>query len=270
MTSTSRDTKAQLRIIVTGNDANPALDAQAKVLAQQLGVDFITESAAEAELVLAYGEDGLELRDMRDRRTLPVCIDFTKIDVRPHSANLSRRQPLARAMGKKNKTIIDATAGLGQDAFLLAAIGFQVSAIERNAVLAALLQDALSRAQKDSTVEGAVAGRLSFIYGDARKIVPELAPADVIYLDPMFPAKRSKSALARKEMRILRDLVGEDADAGQLFEMARACARNRVVVKRPQYAEPLIPGPDFALSGKLVRYDVYLSGVRKSDECINV
>lgn len=86
----------------------------------------------------------------------------------------------------------------------------------------------------------------------------------------MFPPKRSKSALARKEMRILRDLVGEDADAGLLFEMARTHARNRVVVKRPQYAKPLVPGPDFALSGKLVRYDVYLSSVTKSGDRINV
>jgi len=269
MTLISRDTKAQLRIVITGNGTNPDLDAQAKVLAQQLGMEFATKPAP-GGLVLAYGQDGLELRDTRDRRTRPVCIDFTKIDVRPHCANLSRRQPLARAMGKKNISIIDATAGLGQDAFLLAAMGFQVFAVERNAVLAALLQDALLRAQKNATVERVLAGRLSFIYGDARKIVPALAPADVIYLDPMFPPKRSKSALARKEMRILRDLVGEDADAGLLFDMARAHAQNRVVVKRPQYAKPLIPGPDFALAGKLVRYDVYLTHVTKLDECANV
>lgn len=270
MTLISRDTKAQLRIAVTGSDANTALNAQAKVLAQQLGMEIVTKSAADTDLILAYGEHGLELHDCRDRRTRPVRIDFTKVDVRPYSANLSRRQPLARIMGKKNRTVIDATAGLGQDAFLLAALGFKVSAIERNAVLAALLQDALSRAEKDSTVERALAGRLSFIDGDARKLIPKLAPADVIYLDPMFPPKRSKSALARKEMRILRDLVGEDTDAGLLFEMARGHAHNRVVVKRPQYAKPLVPGPDFALSGKLVRYDVYLTSMTKSDEPINI
>ncbi|MFV1996653.1 MAG: class I SAM-dependent methyltransferase [Acidiferrobacterales bacterium] len=270
MTLISRDTKAQLRIAVMGHDENPVLDAQARTLAQQFGLDFIAEPVADVDLVLAYGEDGLNLRDLRDHRTRPVCIDFTKIDIRPHSANLSRRQPLARAMGKKNTSIIDATAGLGQDAFLLTAMGFQAIAVERNAVLAALLQDALSRAQQNSIVEKVLAGRLSFIYGDARKIVPALDPADVIYLDPMFPPRRSKSALARKEMRILRDLVGEDADAGQLFEMAHAHARNRVVVKRPQHAKPLIPGPDFALVGKLVRYDVYLTHATKSDECFNV
>jgi 16S rRNA (guanine1516-N2)-methyltransferase len=260
----SRGTKAKLHIVVTGSDTNPVLNEQAKVLAQQLGMEFVANSTADVDLILAYGKYGLELCDIRDRRTRPVCIDFTKVDVRPYSPNLSRRQPLARAMGKKNKSIIDATAGLGQDAFLLAALGFQVSAIERNAVLAALLQDALSRAQKDTAEIRAPAGRLSVIYGDARKIIPGLAPADIIYLDPMFPPKRSKSALARKEMRILRDLVGEDVDAWQLFEVAKAHARNRVVVKRPQHAKPLVSGPDFALSGKLVRYDVYLTSVTKS------
>lgn len=261
MTLITEDTKAKIHIVVTGNETNPVVDAQAKTLAQALGLDFNTGSVAEADLVLAYGEGGLELRDLRDRRTRPVCIDFTKIDVRPHSANLSRRQPLARAMGKKNTSLIDATAGLGQDAFLLAAMGYRVNAVERNAVLVALLQDALSRAEKDSTVKRALAGRLSIVCGDARKLISKLAPADVIYLDPMFPPKRSKSALARKEMRILRDLVGEDVDASQLFQMAHAHSRNRVVVKRPQYAKPLVPAPDFTISGKLVRYDVYLTGV---------
>ncbi len=261
MTSITEDTKANIHIVVTGNKTNPVLELQAKTLAQALGLDFNIESVADADLVLAYGEGGLELRDLRDRRTRPMCIDFTKVDVRPNSANLSRRQPLARAMGKKNTTLIDATAGLGQDAFLLAALGFQVNAVERHAVLVALLQDALSRAEKDSTVKRALAGRLSIICGDARKLISELAPVDVIYLDPMFPPKRRKSALARKEMRILRDLVGEDVDASQLFQVAHAHSRNRVVVKRPQYAKPLAPAPDFAISGNLVRYDVYLTGV---------
>lgn len=187
MTSIPHDTKLQLRIVVMGNGVNNIFDKQAKTLAQQLGMDFVTEPVKEADLVLVYGEGGLELRDLRDRRLRPVCIDFMKVDVRPYGANLSRRQPLARAMGKKNKTIIDATAGLGQDAFLLAALGYRVTAIERLPVLAALLKDALARVETGSPVEKALGGRFSVICGDARQLIVEQPAADVIYLDPMFP-----------------------------------------------------------------------------------
>lgn len=259
MTLIIPDTKPQLHIVVSGNASDGAANERAKSLAQQLGIDFVTESVTETDLVLGYGEGGLELRDLRDRRTRPVCIDFMKADVRPYSANLSRRQPLARAMGKKNKTLIDATAGLGQDAFLLAALGYQVTAIERHPVLAALLADALARVEAGSPVGKALGDRLNAVTGEARQLIVKLPPADVIYLDPMFPPKRSKSALARKEMRMVRDLVGEDTDASQLLEVALECARNRVVVKRPQHARPLRAHPDFAHSGKLVRYDVYIT-----------
>ncbi len=266
MTLILPNTKSQLQIIVLGNPSDSVADKRAMDLADHLGLRCLSAAEDDTELVLAYGETGLELHDLRDDRTRPVCIDFTKMDVRPYSRNLSRRQPLARAMGKKNKTLIDATAGLGQDALLLAAIGYQVDAIERNAVMAALLQDALVRAQKEPSLDRALRGRLSFISGDARKRIPELARADVIYLDPMYPPKRSKSALARKEMRMLRDLVGEDSDADQLFAIAHARAGNRVVVKRPQHARPLAADPDFAIRSKLVRYDVYLTAITKSDK----
>jgi len=254
-----QDTKPQLHMVVMGSETDGLHNQQAKMLAQQLGMDFVTQPSTEADLLLAYGEGGLELRDLRDHRLRPVCIDFMKTDVRPYSANLSRRQPLARAMGKKNKTIIDATAGLGQDAFLLAALGFRVTAIERHPILATLILDALERVETDSPVARALGSRLSILCGDARQLIVEQPVPDVVYLDPMFPPKRSKSALARKEMRMVRDLVGEDHDASQLLEVALGRARNRVVVKRPQHAKPLHTAPDFALTGKLIRYDVYLT-----------
>lgn len=265
MTSISAKTKSPLQIIVLGDPLDSLVQKRALDLADHLDLRCLAEAEDDTELALVYGTTGLELHDLRGDRTRPVCIDFTKMDVRSYSRNLSRRQPLARAMGKRNKTIIDATAGLGQDALLLAAMGYRVDAIERNAVMAVLLQDALARAQKEPSLERALRGRLSFISGDARQRIPQLAKADVIYLDPMYPPKRSKSALAKKEMRMLRDLVGEDSDADQLFVIAHASAGNRVVVKRPQHAQPLVADPDFAIRSKLVRYDVYLTVIAKSD-----
>jgi len=80
---------------------------------------------------------------------------------------------------------------------------------------------------------------------------------ETIYMDPMFPAKRRQSSAVRKELKWLRDLVGDDADALELLEIARRTATQRVVVKRPDHAAPLVPRPNGSIAGKLVRYDIY-------------
>lgn len=227
-------------------------------LAQRLAVPVTDDIHQDGGWVLAYREGRLVLFDADDKKSRPLSINFSAQDLRPYGPNLSRRQPLARALGKQNKTVIDATAGLGQDAFLIAAMGYQVLAIERSPVLAALLDDAITASAADPRLARALHGRLKTMAGDARKLIPLQEPVDVIYLDPMFPPKRSKSALPKRELVLLRELVGEDPDADQLFAIAQLHARNRLVVKRPLYAPPLVQKPDFSQTGKLVRYDVYL------------
>jgi 16S rRNA (guanine1516-N2)-methyltransferase len=59
---------------------------------------------------------------------------------------------------------------------------------------------------------------------------------------------------------VLRDLLGDDQDKEQLFEAAFKAAGKRVVVKSPDYAEPLGGKPNESFQGKLLRYDVYLKG----------
>lgn len=241
-------------LVTKGDDAFD----RGQALARQLDVPLINEIDRDSSWVLAYQGGRLVLLDMRDDKAHPLCINFAAQDLRPYGPNLSRRQPLARALGKHNKTVIDATAGLGQDAFLMTAMGYQVLAIERSPVLAALLDDAISASASDQRLSRALRGRLTTIAGDARILIPLQPPVDVIYLDPMFPPKRSKSALPKRELVLLRKLVGEDPDAEQLFSVARQHAGNRVVVKRPLYAPSLGGKPDFSQTGKLVRYDVYL------------
>jgi len=168
--------------------------------------------------------------------------------------------PLVRAMGKKAKQVVDATAGMGQDSFALAVFGLSVVAIERSDKIAALLKDALQRTHSDDNLKNLLGDRLRVVHGDAIRELKRMAPApDVVYLDPMYPPKRKKSALAKKEMQVLRALVGDDDDAQQLFEAARSVARDRVVVKRPIYAEPIAPEPSMSYESKLVRFDVYLN-----------
>lgn len=216
-------------------------------LARELDLPLIDSASPDFDLLLAWTGRRLELRDNRDPRVGPVYADFAAL---LRGTPLTARQPLARAVGKSARTVVDATAGLAQDSVRLAHYGCEVLAIERHPVVAALVRDALDREGRTT--------RLRFTVGDARTILPTLDPApDVIYLDPMFPPKRRKSAAVRKELALLRRLAGDDPDALELFEIARRCARQRVVVKRPDHAKPLAPKPTVSYGGKLVRYDVY-------------
>ncbi len=223
-------------------------------LAQALNLPAVSESESSSDFLLVWTGEHLELRDCRDPKLNPLRVDFHDADFRRYSAGLSRRQPLARAIGKA-QLVADATAGLAQDAFRLALMGYRVTAIERCAAVAALVQDGLRRLNE---TPHALGERLQLIVGDARATLSSLMPRpEVVYLDPMFPSKRNTSAAVRKELKWLRELVGEDPDALELFETARRSATHRVVVKRPDHAAPLIANPAASISGKLVRYDIY-------------
>ena len=175
-----------------------------------------------------------------------------------------RGQPLARAIGLKSgmsPTVIDATPGMGQDAFVLASLGCVVTMVERSPAVAALLVDALARASSDIEVGGLVAEHLSVRLADTKDYLAGLATADrpqVVYLDPMYPERR-KSALVKKEMRLLQALVGEDTDSADLLGTALTCASHRVVVKRPAGATPIgNHKANASIASKNTRYDVYV------------
>lgn len=175
-----------------------------------------------------------------------------------------RGQPLARAIGLKhgiNPNVVDATAGLGRDAFVLASLGAHVTMIERSPILAALLNDGMQRLTHNEDPELADV-QLQLIQANAIDWLQQQAgiatdKPDVVYLDPMYP-HRSKSALVKKEMRALRALVGDDEDAAQLLQAARRYASKRVVVKRPKGA-PLLDDtkPSGNVQSKNTRYDIY-------------
>jgi 16S rRNA (guanine1516-N2)-methyltransferase len=176
-----------------------------------------------------------------------------------------RGHPLVRAAGiKKDRiaSIVDATAGLGRDAFLLASAGAAVTLIERSAEVHGLLKDALARAAAESSDLAEVIARMTLIHGDARSLLPELKP-DVVIVDPMHPPRRG-TALVKQEMRQLSAIVGADEDADELMRIALASARERVVLKWPLRAAPLLeaPKPSHQLSGKTVRYEVFVTSLK--------
>lgn len=210
-------------------------------------------------LLLAITEERIELQQNSKGAPGPIFVDFLagKNVYRSQLQNL-KNELIARAIhikGQPKLRIIDATAGLGQDAFIMASLGHDVKMIERSPIVATLLADGLKRlqAQRPHLL-------LSLITQDALSYLTSLSPCDypdVVYLDPMFP-ERTKSALVKKEMRILQQLVGQDLDASPLLSTARQIARYKVVVKRPRLA-PFLGNtePSFCLQGKVGRFDIY-------------
>lgn len=217
-------------------------------------------------LMLSYVDGQLALSGGERHYGKPLSVDFVAGKA-AHRRQFGggRGQLVAKACGlAKGVTpcVVDATAGLGRDGFVLASLGAQVLLIERVAAIAALLQDGLARAAlADDTA--AIAARMTLRHGDAAEqlaalVADALFEPEVIHLDPMFP-HREKSALVKKEMRLFRELAGDDNDAPRLLEAALDVATYRVVVKRPRKAPPIAgPAPQHTLEGKTSRYDLYV------------
>lgn len=172
-----------------------------------------------------------------------------------------RGQALARALGLARGVvpeIVDATAGLGRDAFLLASLGAKVTLIERSAQIYDLLVDGLARATAEGGRYAETVARMKLMHGDSCELLPQLKP-QVVLVDPMHPP-RGNTALVKKEMRQIREIVGTDPDAEKLMHIALEYAQNRVVLKWPLRAEPMagIRKPSHQILGKSTRYDVFV------------
>ena len=239
-----------------------ALEPRFDEVARQWAARLNLPMNQEASFALQLGEAGLQLAELGPGAPGPVRVDFVE------GAAAHRRlygggsgQMIAKAVGVQGGVrprILDATAGLGRDAFVLATLGCDVQLIERQPLIAALLEDGLQRALRDPEV-APIAARMHLRQGNAIELMQAWSgeAPQVIYLDPMFP-HRDKSALVKKEMRLFRPLVGDDLDAPALLTEALALATHRVVVKRARKA-PAIDGPKpgYSLEGKSSRYDIY-------------
>jgi 16S rRNA (guanine1516-N2)-methyltransferase len=174
-----------------------------------------------------------------------------------------RGQDLPKAMGLragKTPMVVDATAGLGRDSFLLASLGAQVILIERSDHMHALLRDGMERAAKEGGAFREIIERMTLLKGDAKDLLPTLS-GDAILIDPMHPP-RKKSALVKRELRQVREIVGTDDDAADLVRVALKHARQRVVLKWPAKADPIegVQACTHQICGKSTRYDVFMTG----------
>jgi 16S rRNA (guanine1516-N2)-methyltransferase len=194
--------------------------------------------------------------------TTPFWIDFLA-GQKAHRQQFGggKNQPLARAiLGKQPETlprVLDATAGLANDAYVIAQLGCEVTMLERLPVMAALIEDGLKRAKNDENV-AETAQRMQVIHADASQWMNESSQAfEVVYLDPMYP-HTNKTAAAKKGMQLLQHLAGADTDSDTLLAAALNTATHRVVVKRPKGAPPLEgPRPHAAIKSPNTRYDIY-------------
>lgn len=253
-----------------------SIDAEkAKAIAVKWGFDYIGDVAAvvnfpKLQFLLQVNIQRLELIKLDEPKLGAIAVDFVS-GAAAHRRKFGggRGQDIAKAVGLKHgftPCVLDATAGLGRDAFVLATLGCEVKMIERNPVVAALLDDGLQRAALSVEVND-ITDRMTLMFGSSIENMSDESGIDVVYLDPMYPHKE-KSAAVKKEMRVFQSLVGADIDSDNLLAPAIDIAQYRVVVKRPSYAENLASKkPSTSIKMKKNRFDVYVNrGIPKVEQ----
>ncbi len=250
----------QLELVCT---SKPLL-TRAQELAKRLNLVLRTSTSENSELSLQLDDSGLSLLRPGDKSLGALKIDFNDGALtwrRNHGGGTG--QAVAKAVGlkqKKNLSVLDATAGTGTDAFVLAALGCHVTLIERHPVVAALLEDALLRASLEPEVFS-ITEHMKLHQGSSISFMENLPEDsfDVVFLDPMFP-HTGKKAQVKKSMQYFRDMVGKDEDADALLGPALKLANYRVVVKRPRKSPFLNQQkPSFSQEGKANRFDIYVN-----------
>jgi len=240
---------------------------RSKLVAKKWNFNYIGDAASaknytKLAFLLQFNHQILELLKLDEPKLGGIKVDFVE-GATAHRRKFGggRGQDIAKAIGLKHgftPHVLDATAGLGRDAFVLASLGCQVTLMERMPVVAALLDDGLERARLNNEVSEIIQ-RMQLVYSSSIESMNLTQDVDVVYLDPMYP-HREKSAAVKKEMRVFQSLVGEDLDADKLLKPALSLAKYRVVVKRPSYAPPLANiKPSTSIKMKKNRFDVYVN-----------
>ena len=221
--------------------------------------------------VLCLEDSGLSLQrlDLKagEIHKQPTKVDFQDAALLYRKNSFGKNQGLAKAVGlnkHKPMCVLDATAGLGRDAFLLASLGCQIYMLEQSAIIYSLLLDGVKRTENSEDEKlKAIIQNMSLHHANAQDWFEDImlgvkAKPDVIYLDPMFPP-RNKNANVKKDIGLLQEILGFDEGNNSLLEAAKSCAKHRVVVKRP--GSKAIKGsvkPSFVVPGKTAHFEVFV------------
>ncbi|MBT8126611.1 MAG: class I SAM-dependent methyltransferase [Gammaproteobacteria bacterium] len=243
--------------------SDQARTQQAHELARWTGLPVLDKKSADFALQLCFETDRVMLYDTMLNTSIHV--DFVS-GALAHRRQFGggRDQAIAKAVGLKHgrrPNVLDITAGLCRDAYVLASLGCKLFLVEQSPVVYTLIEDGIRRGQSDTACAEILKNFISWINADAieymRSINSNSRP-DVIYIDPMYP-DRKKSALVKKDMQILQRLLPKDQYDDELLTTALDCAAERVVVKRPLHAPALGDvQADTSISSKKTRFDVYL------------
>lgn len=256
-----------MKISVSSTIKSATFLQKAEKLAIKLDLIFCQDPHnATTDILLCYTEDGLQVMHLdvvKKKLTNQLFVDFVggKNGYRRKN-NATIKQPLAKAVGIKpgfRPRVLDATAGLGGDSFVLATLGCRVTMCERNPIMSEMLSDGLQRASAYPGTEKIVRDNLTLLKHNSLSLTADsIGPFDTVYLDPMYPHETG-SALNKKEMRVIRTIVGDDIDSSKLLQWAGEFATKRIVVKRPRLAPPLSEDKiSYQLKMKSSRYDVYV------------
>ncbi|MBL7686851.1 MAG: class I SAM-dependent methyltransferase [Bdellovibrionaceae bacterium] len=228
---------------------------------------FYVESVPFADTV------AVALFDRERPKQNPILVDFDSAQMKFRRRGGVDGEMVVKSFGlspreRAGRLIVDCSAGLGTDAYLLALAGYRVLAVERNPLVYALLKDGWQRMVDARAERGEPELDFQVVEGEGAYVLRELKAAGEkphgVYFDPMFEdeSKKGKS-LPRKEMATLRDLlygagVGGLSPADFLRD-ATGVVSGRVVVKRPTGAPPVLldPGPVNRIEGKVAGYDIY-------------
>jgi len=215
---------------------------------------------------LNFTPNFIELIDFENNTNIHVDFLSGTTAHRQHYGG-GKGQAIAKALGLKTAKalphVLDATAGLAKDAFVIATLGCPVIMLEQSAIVAKLVADGIERANHDEQFRTIIDTGFSLIQQNCISYFESLSEQavmpDVIYLDPMYP-DRKKSALVKKNMQLLQKLLGIDDNADELLDASLQYAKNRVVVKRPKGAKPISTRkPNTVIESKKTRYDVYFT-----------
>lgn len=226
-------------------------------------MDLVLSNTEKGYCLDWYNDISQSTRRSKIAKALSFFIDIDAFAVQQKTFPAPKQGAFNQALGKRSDKIVDATAGWGGDALLMCAQGYTVSMIERHPLMAILLQDAMQRLSKTDWAQKHAISIPRLIEADSKEwLESNGGDVDCIYLDPMFPPKRKKSAAANKKMQFLHWLLGAQHDANDLLQVALNSKCPRIAVKRPDYAAVLLAQSIQAsdcFSSKLLHYDVYLN-----------
>lgn len=235
---------------------DPGKMSEAEETAGKLKIPVLTDLSEhdESEDHLELSADGLGLYC----DGMKITGDFAKLKRRTDRKNICTEM-LLKAVRFKNSdgpyTVLDATAGLGDDSFIMAAAGNTVTMYEYDALIAAMLRDALKRAEADSDLSDTVSRMELREENSIEAMKTVRGQYDIIYLDPMFPSKK-KSALAKRKFQLLHTVEPPCENGDEMLKAAIEAQPKKIIIKRPVKGEYLAGvAPSYSLSGNAIRYD---------------